>query len=410
MLNLKPGDLFAEHYKLMQLVDTGGFAEVWEAIFIKAGNTVALKIFPKLDAEGVKNIEAEYRNQTDLLHTNLVTARNFGIYEGQPYLEMLFFNGGNGSKKIGKCNEAEIARCLNQIASGLTYLHAKEIIHQDIKPNNFLLDRDGNYYLADLGLSVKIRQTIQKYTEAKNIPGSAIPKNTTGLTPPCYRAPELYERPGSAKPPVKATDIWSLGASAFEMASGDVPFGDMGGMLQMHNPEPPDLPSSFSYELNSIIKKCLAKDTWERPKASELAEWSENYIKKGFWITPPVPLQPLTAPSPPTQSPRMRKVIYFLVGLVLVAGIIWGISNFRETSKSSADTSKKDSTQKDTSAGAHDGAKGSVGNGVPVVKSKPKKPQVLAPGSPIVDTLRKGKKQKNKEDPFLEKDQEQKNQ
>jgi serine/threonine protein kinase len=410
MLSLKPGDLFAEHYKLVRLVDTGGFAEVWEAIFIKAGNTIALKIFPKLDAEGVKNIEAEYRNQTDLLHTNLVIARNFGIYEGQPYLEMLFFNGGNGSSKIGKCDEAEIARCLSQIASGLTYLHAKEIIHQDIKPNNFLLDRDGNYYLADLGLSVKIRQTIQRYTETQNIQSSSVPKNTTGLTPPCYRAPELYERPSSPKPPVKATDIWSLGASAFEMANGDVPFGDMGGMLQMHNPEPPDLPSSFSYELNSIIKRCLTKDAWERPKASELAEWSENYIRRGYWITPPVPLSPIPTLPPPAKSSRMRKVIYFLVGLLLVAGIVWGISNFKGTSKSTADTPKKDSIQRDTSAGIHEGTKGSAGTDERVVKPKPKKPLVLTPGSPVVDTLRKGKRQKNKEDPFLEKDPEQKNQ
>lgn len=323
MHTLQPGDIFADNYRLICLVDTGGFAEVWKAEFIRAGNIVALKIFPRLDEEGIKNIEAEYRDQTGLLHTSLITSRNFGVYDGHPYLEMLFFDGGNGARKIGKYTESELAKCLYQIAGALTYLHAKEIVHQDIKPNNFLLDNESNYYLADLGLSVRIRQTIQRYTETKQRQNSAVPKNTNGLTPPCYRGPELYENQHISRPPVKATDVWSLGASLFEMATGNVPFGDMGGMLQKNDPSTPDLPASFTKEFNEIIKKCLAKETWDRPRASELEDWAGNYIKKGVWPAINTDSGPTPTLTPPKPNRWNKILVYVLIAGIITAGVTY---------------------------------------------------------------------------------------
>jgi len=298
MLTLNPGDLFAEHYKLIRLVDTGGFAEVWEAIFLSAGNTVALKIYPKLDAEGVKNIEDEYINQADLSHSNLLIARYFGKYNGYPFLEMRYCSGGNASAKLGSATEDDIAQCMSQIASALAYLHANGIVHQDVKPNNFLLDSKGNYYLADLGLSLKIRSTIRKYTQSRNSKADSI---HAGLTPPAYRGPELYDRSaGVGAGPVMASDIWALGASLYEMMTGDVPLGEFGGLMQLNQPEPPDLPEGFSAMLNQIIKKCLAKQTWDRPKAAELHQWAQHYLDTGKYNAP---FDPPTIPGPPTPRP-----------------------------------------------------------------------------------------------------------
>lgn len=282
MLILQPGDVFADHYRLTRLIDTGGFADVWEAVFLSAGNTVALKIYPRLDEEGGKNIENEYRNQADLSHSHLLIARYFGRHNGYPFLEMRYCSGGNAAGKLDACDEAEIAKCCYHIASALEYLHENNIVHQDIKPNNFLLDSSGNYYLADLGLSLKVRQTIKKFTMS----GTAQKSSFTGLTPPAYRAFELYDRTTIGDQPVKASDIWALGASLYEMATGSMPFGEFGGLTQHRDPQPPQLPDKFSAQLNRILEKCLAKDTWERPKAAELAVWAHNYLLKGDYGIP----------------------------------------------------------------------------------------------------------------------------
>jgi serine/threonine protein kinase len=276
MLHLSEGDIFANNYRLVRLIDTGGFADVWEAVFLNAGNTVALKIYPKLDAEGIKNIEMEYTNQSELSHSNLLIARYFGFHEGYPFLEMRYCPGGNATTRIGQVNEEEMALCIFHIASALEYLHSDDRVHQDLKPNNFLIDNKGKYYLADLGLSLKLRTTIQRHTVSKSATNVA-----AGTTPPCYRAPELCDRSSIGAQPIKATDVWALGASLFELATAELPFGDFGGCTQLNNAAPPHLPRQFSAELNYIIRKCLSKNTWERPKASELETWGHNYITSG---------------------------------------------------------------------------------------------------------------------------------
>ncbi|MEO5892615.1 MAG: serine/threonine-protein kinase [Ferruginibacter sp.] len=281
MLHLNEGDIFASNYRLKRMVDTGGFADVWEAVFLTAGNTVALKIYPKLDTDGIKNIELEYTNQSELSHSNLVNARYLGYHEGYPFLEMRYYPGGNASSRLGEADEKEIARCVCNIGSALEYLHADNRVHQDIKPNNFLIDRNGNFYLADLGLSLQLRTTIQRFTRTKATKN--INDYIAGTTPPCYRAPELCDRSSIGADPIKATDIWAFGASLYELATGEMPFGEFGGCTQLHSPECPDLPSKFSKELNFIIKKSLSKNAWDRPKAAELAKMAEHYLETGKW-------------------------------------------------------------------------------------------------------------------------------
>jgi serine/threonine protein kinase len=283
MLNLEEDQIFDSQYQLLRLVDTGGFTEVWEAKYLVAGNTVALKVYPKLDEDGIRNIEQEYKRLFELQHSNLLNVLHFGRFNGYPYLVMRYYPGGNASRKIGSCSQQEIAKCLSQIGGVLKYLHANSIIHQDIKPNNFLLDQYGNYYLADLGLSLKVRDTIRMFTQTKTTDGAEIASIQSGITPPPYRAPELYDRQRGNKDPLKATDIWALGASLFEMITGEPPFGDLGGLMQMNDPRPADLPASYSRDLDRIIKSCLEKDPLKRPTAAELEKKACYFVDNGQW-------------------------------------------------------------------------------------------------------------------------------
>jgi serine/threonine protein kinase len=281
MLNLEEGQIFDSQYELLRLIDTGGFTEVWEAKYLVAGNTVALKVYPKLDEEGIRNIEEEYKRLFELQHSNLLSVLHFGRFNGYPYLVMRYYPGGNASKKIGSSSEKEIAKCLLQIGGVLKYLHENNLVHQDIKPNNFLLDQFGNYFLADLGLSFKVRDTIRMSTATVSM--NDVASMQTGLTPPPYRAPELYDRKRPNKDPLKATDIWALGASLYEMITGDPPFGDLGGIIQMNDPSVKDLPAEYSRDLDRLLKSCLEKDPAKRPVAADLVKKANHFVEFGAW-------------------------------------------------------------------------------------------------------------------------------
>lgn len=314
MLSLQEGQVVDGQYELLRLLDTGGFTEVWEAKYLVAGNTVALKIYPKLDEEGIRSIETEYKRLFELQHSNLLNVLHFGRYNGYPYLVMRLYAGGNASRKIGSCTEPDLVKCMAQIGGVLKYLHSHDLVHQDVKPNNFLLDQYGNYYLADLGLSLKLRNTIRMQTRTiDNMDAASI---QTGVTPPPYRAPELYDRARDHKDPVKATDIWALGASFYEMITGDPPFGDLGGLMQINDPVVQDLPATYSRELDKIIKSCLEKDPAKRPTAAELERQALYYLDNGGWEK--------KAPAARKSSP----LLIVIVTLVLMAAgvyIVWQV-------------------------------------------------------------------------------------
>ena len=280
MFQLKKGDVLAGQYELVRLIDTGGFADVWEATYRLTTDNVALKIYPRLDEVGLESLESEYKALFRLQHEHLVKALHFDKQEGYPFLVMVFYEGGNASKRIGEYTEKEIGRCLYEMSGALQYLHSRKIVHKDIKPNNFLMDGEGSFYLADLGLSGKVQQTIRQFTRPMTGEGR---EKTAGVTPPQYRAPELWKNPSRGQEAQTATDIWALGASLYEMITGDMPFGDLGGRLQMSDPYMRPLPAPWPEDLNTLIAKCLDPEPAARPTAAMLEKWAGRYLETGKW-------------------------------------------------------------------------------------------------------------------------------
>ena len=129
-------------------------------------------------------------------------------------------------------------RFIRDVASGLAYLHSMNppIIHQDIKPDNILILRNGDFVITDFGISKQ------------------------------YHA-------------VKASDIWSLGASIFELATEELPFCGMGGSLLKQGADMPELPEQYSRTLNMICQSCMTKETWNRPTAQQLADFASKYME-----------------------------------------------------------------------------------------------------------------------------------
>lgn len=124
-------------------------------------------------------------------------------------------------KLVGKFSEQDAWRLLRDVASGLAWLHAMNppVIHQDIKPDNIMVADNGDFMITDFGVSTHLRSTLRKSLSSAFSSAGTV----------AYMAPERF---GKDNTPIMANDIYSLGATVFEMLSGDTPFGDDGGLVQ----------------------------------------------------------------------------------------------------------------------------------------------------------------------------------
>ena len=267
---MEQNEIFHKRFKLKKLIGRGAFAEVWLAVDNYSNIEVALKIFvPKQDIGdyGARLLASEFAVVANLSHNNLLRPIYYDNCDGKPYLVLPYCEKGNCVKLIGKISEEEAWKLLRDVASGLAYLHSHKpapIIHQDVKPDNILIGPDGQYMLSDFGVSDQTLLSAKKEDDAQ----SAM---ETGIS--SYKGPEYFSKD---KLSLKASDIYSLGATLFELLTGDVPFGELGGLMQVHGYDVPNIPSHFSERLNYVVKSCLDKDTWQRPTAETLAMWAQS--------------------------------------------------------------------------------------------------------------------------------------
>ena len=219
---------------------------------------------------------------------------------------MKYCPNGSLASRVQYMSERDMWTFLRDVASGLEYLHSQQpdpIVHQDIKPDNILVDEQGRYLITDFGISKRIRSSLRKMSTT----------NTTAGSMP-YMAPERF----SAEPtPVKASDIWSLGATIYELATGELPFSGMGGGMQAGGAERPNLPSEYSATLNDTMRACLAKETWDRPQAAQLRQLAQAILDgnkpQAPWLdktpkeTQPQQPQPQPQPEQPKPTPDTGK-------------------------------------------------------------------------------------------------------
>lgn len=287
---------FDNRYRLIDKIGGGGFSEVWLAHDLNAEIDVALKIYTpngELDEEGKEDFKREFARLCGLNHSNIIHAIGFGIHKDElPYLAMSVCKNGSAKKLINNFEEEQLWRFIEQVSLGLQYLHAHSITHKDIKPDNILINSDGQYLIIDFGISTKTRNTLRKST-----------KGTVGGGTPWYMSVESF---GTESSDIHARDIWAFGATLYEIITGDVPFGQYGGVTQKsQNGIIPPINNNVSEELKQLVYDCLALDAWDRPDADALVRRAQNHIGG------------IISPSPP---PPLKKIILALSVLVITSG------------------------------------------------------------------------------------------
>lgn len=259
-------------FTLTRYLGAGQFGEVWQAYDRVQNIDVAIKFYVSLDQKGRTEFFKEYELANSLKHNNLMPVFQLGEHEHRPYLVMEYCARGASSSLVGAltpANENMIWQFAIEVAAGLKCLHDNEIVHMDIKPENIMIANNGRFVIADFGISTNVRATMRKQSGRNNNAGAV-----------AYMAPEKFKAEALI---IKAGDIWALGVSIYELATGRLPFSGQGGVMQKNGAEMPEIRSKgYSNELNFLMQKCLALNPWDRFQAKDI-NWE---LKNGL---PPDP-------------------------------------------------------------------------------------------------------------------------
>ncbi len=266
MLYLEPNTIFDGRYRLIELLGQGASAQVWLAEDSLTNLRVAVKIFSAIQGEfdsyGAKDFQKEFTTVYNINHQNLLTPTNYSVNNGTPYLVLPYCENGSVSSMVGRCDEADVVKLLHDVAAGLEHLHRHNVIHQDIKPDNIMLDDDLNFMLSDFGISTGRNSESESYGGTR-----------------AYMSPERFNGVSDSK-----GDIWALGATAYEMLTGNAPFGDHGGLVQAQGePMPPIERTDLSSGLIKLIGEMLDADPAKRPTPEQVRRRTALYLETGSW-------------------------------------------------------------------------------------------------------------------------------
>ena len=307
----KHGDKFHDRYTLDRLIGSGGFADVWKALDESTNSIVALKIYTNLDEDGIKDLSTEYVRMKGLNHTNILRAEHFDTWGNIPYLVMKLCEGGSLNKRVGQMNDDEVLAAMKDIVEGLKYLHENDIVHQDIKPANILVDSNGtsvHYVLSDFGISSKTKTKLSRSVNQKNI--------GTSMTE-AYAPPEKFSPKKVDRLPDRKGDIFSLGISIYELVTGGMPFDDLATGRQLLHDEDVEVDYSEikNSKIRSIVKLCMQRNKDARPSAKEILEMLSSSE---------IPKEPTSdfgsgKKTKRKVDPEPSKISkYFLIGLVVI--------------------------------------------------------------------------------------------
>lgn len=251
-MSLDPSNI--GRFKVLGTLGSGAMGTVYLAEDPLLKRALAIKVVREGtgDAEVMLRFKREAEISARLNHPNAITVYDVGEAQDLgPYLVMEYVEGESLSDRIrrGPLDSDETAGLLIQAADALVAVHALGILHRDIKPDNFMVARDGRLKLMDFGI-------------ARGDQTGRLTTTSTFLGTPAYAAPEVLN--GERATP--AADRWALALTAFEMLTGTLPFaGDsVGATLYRIVHEAPVWPPDFPSALAEVFGKALDKNPEKR--------------------------------------------------------------------------------------------------------------------------------------------------
>lgn len=311
---LEPGKTLNGRYKIHSLLGSGGMASVYLAKDLILDRYVAVKVlrtdFHQSD-DAMRRFRREALSATQLIHPNIVAVYDVGEAHGTNYIVMEYVQGTDLKEYIaqrGPVHPIEAVRIMKQIVSAIATAHQNRIIHRDIKPQNILIDRQGQVKITDFGIAVALSET--SLTQTNTLLGSVH-----------YLSPE-QARGGMA---TVRTDIYALGIVLYELLTGHVPFdGESAVSIALKHFQEP-LPrinrtqERIPQSLENIILKATAKEPLDRYESCEAMyedldtcldtnRMNEPVFHPNQFTGETKVLKPITAPLPKTRPASSREV------------------------------------------------------------------------------------------------------
>lgn len=333
-----PGTTLGGFY-LKSLIGVGGMGNVFLATQLSMDRDVALKVLSAAVTRYPEDLERfmnEVRMTAKLEHPNIVSAYEAGEDNGYYYMAIAYVNGLPLDQRINnsknhRLEEKESLQLIKKIALALAYAWNEHgMLHRDVKPENILLDTNGQPKLADFGLS-------RSHDKSKRITSRG-----TIMGTPNYMSPEQMDDLASAD---KRSDIYSLGATLYQMLTGKIPF-DGQNILKTFKmissdslADPRKYNTSISLQCIKLLEKMLAREpedryqTWKdvlsdinlilhnkkitRPRLAAGKSVIKAVVRKSKSI-------PTSKEPEPTSSPA-GKIGVLLVVVVVLVGLVFGL-------------------------------------------------------------------------------------
>ena len=255
-------------YEVESLLGTGGMGEVYRARDTRLDRTIAIKVLVQhrsSDPQRRQRFEREARAISALNHPNICHLYDVGSQGDIDYLVMEYLDGETLASRLAKGRPPlELTlRYASEVADALDAAHRRGVVHRDLKPGNIFLTKHGESKVLDFGLAkleedddaVETRSAGATSAEVLTTPGVAM-GTIAYMSPEQARGEELDAR----------TDIFSLGAVLYEMATGRMAFPGKTSAVVFkaildHTPPPPsELALSLPAKLDQILEKALEKD------------------------------------------------------------------------------------------------------------------------------------------------------
>lgn len=313
---LAVGETFAGRYELRECLGQGGMGTVYRAWDLTLEREVALKV-PRIDAAAdplvLDRFIQEAKAAAGVKHANVCTIYDAGNSDGLYYISMEFIEGDPLSEWMNdrSVQPPQAAELVWKLAGALDAVHAKDIVHRDIKPTNVVIDREGEPILMDFGLA-------RSGDDAP--PGADAPRDTSASTfqealqsstfagTPAYMSPEQATQHGTDE----RSDLYGLGVVLYELLTGASPFdadGSLEHLLEEITRKEPPAPRArrpeVDAELDAICRTAMAKDPADRYQtADEMAEALRRYLDRS-----------------PTPAARRRQRLWAWIGVAVAVGL-----------------------------------------------------------------------------------------